>query len=224
MRLRNSLAAELLLVVAIYGLGFQFRDYIAVDASTWAAGPAAGSGSGFANLSLAGWWNALVSVPLFQFLLLRWYFRLFIWARFLWQVSRFDLKLLPAHPDGVGGLGFLDHCRQRVRSAAPRARGSARGHDRRSHLLCRSNAPAILGGDYRDSQRTRVRGARPAHGVCGTARTRQAHGPRRVRRACAALRQRVRHEVGPGRPRPGTNRSWAVPTSSRLPTWPTFSA
>ena len=63
MRLRNSLAAELLLVVAIYGLGFQFRDYIAVDASTWAAGPAAGSGSGFANLSLAGWWNALVSVP-----------------------------------------------------------------------------------------------------------------------------------------------------------------
>ena len=77
--------------------------------STRAPGPrdAAGSGSGFANLSLAGWWNALVSVPLFQFLLLRWYFRLFIWARFLWQVSRFDLKLLPAHPDGVGGLGFL---------------------------------------------------------------------------------------------------------------------
>ena len=107
MRLRNSLAAELLLVVAIYGLGFQLRDYLAVDASTWAAGPAAGSGSGFANLSLAGWWNALVSVPLFQFLLLRWYFRLFIWARFLWQVSRLDLKLLPAHPDGVGGLGFL---------------------------------------------------------------------------------------------------------------------
>jgi hypothetical protein len=42
-----------------------------------------------------------------QFLLLRWYYRLFIWARFLWQVSRIKLNLLPAHPDRSGGLGFL---------------------------------------------------------------------------------------------------------------------
>jgi len=48
-----------------------------------------------------------VSLPLFQFLLLRWYFRLFIWARFLWQVSRLDLRLQPMHPDRCGGLGFL---------------------------------------------------------------------------------------------------------------------
>jgi hypothetical protein len=44
---------------------------------------------------------------LFQFILIRWYFRLFIWARFLWQVSRLELKLLPTHPDRCGGLGFL---------------------------------------------------------------------------------------------------------------------
>ena len=42
-----------------------------------------------------------------QFLLFRWYFRLFIWARFLWQMSRIELKLLPTHPDRCGGLGFL---------------------------------------------------------------------------------------------------------------------
>jgi hypothetical protein len=30
-----------------------------------------------------------------------------IWARFLWQVSRLDLCLVPTHPDRVGGLGFL---------------------------------------------------------------------------------------------------------------------
>lgn len=107
MRLRNSLAAELLLVVLVYGLGFMSRDYIAVDASTWAAGPAAGNGFGFANLSLAGWWHALVSLPIFQFLLLRWYFRVFIWTRFLWQVSRIELQLVPTHPDRAGGLGFL---------------------------------------------------------------------------------------------------------------------
>ena len=30
-----------------------------------------------------------------------------IWARFLWQVSRIDLQLIPTHPDRAGGLGFL---------------------------------------------------------------------------------------------------------------------
>jgi hypothetical protein len=48
-----------------------------------------------------------VSIPLFQFLLFRWYFRIFIWIRFLAQVSRCRLKLVPTHPDRAGGLGFL---------------------------------------------------------------------------------------------------------------------
>ena len=52
-------------------------------------------------------WFGYVSLPLFQFLLLRWYFRMFIWMRFLWQVSRIELSLVPTHPDRVGGLGFL---------------------------------------------------------------------------------------------------------------------
>jgi hypothetical protein len=104
MRLRNSMAAELVLIVLVYGIGIVVREYISVDANTWAA---AASGSGSATLSLAGWWQVLVSVPLFQFLLVRWYFRLFIWTRFLWQVSRIELQLVPTHPDRAGGLGFL---------------------------------------------------------------------------------------------------------------------
>ena len=48
-----------------------------------------------------------MSLPLFQLLLVRWYFRFFIWGRFLWQVSRLDLQLVPTHPDRCGGLGFL---------------------------------------------------------------------------------------------------------------------
>lgn len=105
MRLRNSLAAEVALIVLIYIVGIRMREYLAVDAGTWSRQPAAGGG--LTTLSPAGWWEALVSVPLFQFLLLRWYFRVFIWARFLWQVSRIQLALIPTHPDGVGGLGFL---------------------------------------------------------------------------------------------------------------------
>jgi len=48
-----------------------------------------------------------VSLPIFQFLVARWLFRLFIWARLLWQVSRLELNLVPTHPDRAGGLGFL---------------------------------------------------------------------------------------------------------------------
>ena len=105
LRLRNSLTGELVLIVLIYAVGVPMREYLAVDARTWASGSSVRLG--LVDLSLAGWWHALVSVPVFQFLLVRWYFRVLIWARFLWQVSRIDLRLVPAHPDQVGGLGFL---------------------------------------------------------------------------------------------------------------------
>jgi hypothetical protein len=74
-----------------------------LQTATWYAAP---TGAGL-HLSRTGVWYGYVSLPLFQFLLMRWYFRLCIWARFLWQVSRLDLSLVPTHPDRVGGLGFL---------------------------------------------------------------------------------------------------------------------
>jgi len=104
-RLRNSVLAEVLLLALVYGVGILivWRHYTALDAATWYATPsAAGSRS-----SLAGMWYGYVSLPIFQFLLVRWYFRLAIWIRFLWQVSRIELSLVPTHPDRVGGLGFL---------------------------------------------------------------------------------------------------------------------
>jgi len=104
-RLRNSVLAEVLLIAFVYVVGVLiiWRLYVALDASTWYATPSA-DGS---KLSLAGMWYGYVSLPIFQFLLLRWYFRIFIWIRFLWQVSRIELSLIPTHPDRVGGLGFL---------------------------------------------------------------------------------------------------------------------
>jgi hypothetical protein len=104
-RLRNSVLAEVLLFAFVYvfGILIVWRHYIALDATTWYATPSV-EGS---KLSLAGMWFGYVSLPIFQFLLCRWYFRLFIWTRFLWQVSRIDLRLVPTHPDRVGGLGFL---------------------------------------------------------------------------------------------------------------------
>src|ERR1700743_1788913 len=58
-------------------------------------------------LTPAGLWYVFVSIPILQFILLRWYVRLFIWFRFLWQVSRINLNLIPTHPDRCAGLAFL---------------------------------------------------------------------------------------------------------------------
>ncbi len=104
-RLRNSVLAEALLFAFVYVIGILivWRHYVALDTATWYATSSL-EGS---KLSLAGMWYGYVSLPIFQFLLLRWYFRVFIWARFLWQVSRIDLILVPTHPDRVGGLGFV---------------------------------------------------------------------------------------------------------------------
>lgn len=104
-RWRNSVVAEILLIAFVYGVGILvvWRQYTALDASTWyASSSEAGS-----KLSLAGLWYGYLSLPAFQFLLLRWYYRIAIWARYLWQVSRIPLALVPTHPDRTGGLGFI---------------------------------------------------------------------------------------------------------------------
>ena len=62
---------------------------------------------GETSLTVGGWWYVFVSLNVFRFALLRWYYSVAIWYRFLWQVSRFDLNLNPLHPDRSGGLGFL---------------------------------------------------------------------------------------------------------------------
>ncbi|PYM27237.1 MAG: hypothetical protein DME11_08985 [Candidatus Rokuibacteriota bacterium] len=103
-RLRNSAVAEGLLIALVYVVGLLvWPHYGELNVATWYAVPARGG----RELSPAGWWFVYVSLPLFQFILLRWYFRLFVWIRFLAQVARCTLSLVPTHPDRVAGLGFL---------------------------------------------------------------------------------------------------------------------
>ena len=102
-RLRNSVVAEVAILVFVYVVGVRLSSlqHAALTQTTWYGTPGGG------GLSGAGIWYMYFTVPLVQFLLLRWYYRLFIWARFLWKVSRIDLRLVPTHPDRLGGLGFL---------------------------------------------------------------------------------------------------------------------
>jgi hypothetical protein len=104
-RLRNSVVAELLLIAFVYAVGIAvlWRTQFALDVNTWYA---IADGARL-RPTLAGWWMVLVSMPVFLFLFLRWCFRLLIWTRFLWQVSRLDLDLEAAHPDGMAGLRFV---------------------------------------------------------------------------------------------------------------------
>lgn len=106
-RLRNSFAVELFIVVLIYVIGYNvvWEKSIAVDATAWFTE----NGQGERGLSMAGMWFRYFSLPVFQFLFLRWYFRIFIWARFLFQISKIKLRLSPMHPDYLGGLGFISN-------------------------------------------------------------------------------------------------------------------
>ncbi|HEX7159164.1 MAG TPA: hypothetical protein VF214_09130 [Edaphobacter sp.] len=102
-RLRNSIPAEVGLIVLVYTVGlWLWNSRIVIDAPTWYAMP-----GGRWNLTPAGYWYVFISIPIAQFVLLRWYWRLFIWFRFLWQVSRIKLNLIPTHPDRCAGLAFL---------------------------------------------------------------------------------------------------------------------
>ena len=105
MRLRNSVIAEVLLLAFAIALGYLVgKRYISMQVATWYAVPIDGQ----TQVTAAGYWYFFVSLTVFRFLLLRWYFRLFVWYRFLWQVSRhIRLKLNALHPDQAGGIGFL---------------------------------------------------------------------------------------------------------------------
>ncbi len=102
-RLRNSIPTEIGLLILVYTFGlWVWHGRVTLVAPTWYANP-----GGRWHLTPAGFWYVFVSIPIVQFLLLRWYLRLFIWFRFLWRVSRIDLDLIATHPDRCAGLAFL---------------------------------------------------------------------------------------------------------------------
>src|SRR5262244_2137578 len=102
-RLLDSRLAELIVALLAYGLvAFLLITVPPDELPSWYW-----LKSDYQVFSLAGWWNALVSVPLFNLLFFGWLWRVFLWARFLWLMTRLDLRLIPGHPDHAGGLMFL---------------------------------------------------------------------------------------------------------------------
>jgi len=100
MRLRNSMAIELVLLASAIGIGFWvWREQFASRVGTWYMAQD--------QLTAAGAWYGFVSLGLFRFVLFRWYFRILLWYVFLWRAARLPLQLNALHPDRAGGIGFL---------------------------------------------------------------------------------------------------------------------
>ena len=103
MRLRNSVVGEVILLAFAYTFGlWVWHSRVNLGTATWYA-----DAGGRWALTPAGIWYVFVSIPIVHFILLRWYMRFFIWFRFLWQVNRINLNLIPSHPDRCGGIAFL---------------------------------------------------------------------------------------------------------------------
>ena len=59
------------------------------------------------GLGFGGWWFLYVSRPIFSVLLIAWLWRLALVFVLLKRIAGLDLSIVPTHPDGAGGLGFL---------------------------------------------------------------------------------------------------------------------
>jgi hypothetical protein len=93
----------LMLAIALFGAWF-----LTVEA--WRGGATAAWNSfrmESGRLSLAGLWHHFVAIPIFQFFLAWWLWRLVAWAFYLYAMSRLRLNLVAAHADRAGGLGFI---------------------------------------------------------------------------------------------------------------------
>jgi len=74
------------------------------DEMSWAI---EGAGSS-AQLGFGGWWFLFVARPIYIALVLGWAWRVVLLTVLFVRTAKLGLELVPTHPDGVGGLGFVE--------------------------------------------------------------------------------------------------------------------
>src|SRR5262249_24514359 len=101
-RLMNATLPEVVAVIISYVIAISLIRYVSnLPIRGWFLNDDAG-------LSLAGWWYALVSLPLLLILFFGWLWRIILWSRFLIRLAAMNLRLIAAHPDRASGLKFLN--------------------------------------------------------------------------------------------------------------------
>lgn len=102
--LTSSIVAELVILILVYFyMSLRLHREVSAGISSW---------NHLRNGTLiyetaADWWFRWVSMPLLLFSAFLWVWRLGVWAYLLFQISRLELRLVATHPDGAGGLSFV---------------------------------------------------------------------------------------------------------------------
>jgi hypothetical protein len=100
----NSKAVDIILIILVYS-AFYFQENNQINrSSTYAPWHIVDD-----KITAAGWWYLAFSLPILQMLLYRWLYTIVLWIIFLRKISRLNLHLSALHPDGVGGLGFMQY-------------------------------------------------------------------------------------------------------------------
>ncbi len=105
-RLRNSKLARVSIAILTYAAAAFLSQYLSPSGSEFVSWWT-GSG-GFKSFSPGGMWAFFVSYPIRTYFTFLWIWRQFLWARFLHSTTQLNFALIAAHPDHLGGLGFLE--------------------------------------------------------------------------------------------------------------------
>ena len=104
-RIKDSWLAEVVFLLVVFALPM-FEMIFQVPGKTaswmWILDKTGG------QLTWFNGWYLMFCLPLFRFLLLRWFWHLGLWWYFLWRVEKLKLQLIPTHSDGSAGLGYLE--------------------------------------------------------------------------------------------------------------------
>ena len=107
-RVRDSWAPELALVVMVYGVSVaSYFGVLPLGVLRWLAPTIHQAGAHWSKATPAWWWYLLVSQPLFLFVLLRWLSRWLLLTHMMWALARIFPRIEPLHADRFGGLAFL---------------------------------------------------------------------------------------------------------------------
>ena len=104
MKWKNSKLIDIILIILVYS-AFYFQENRDINqSSTYAPWHLVDD-----HMAAAGWWYLILSLPILQMILYRWLYTIVLWILFLRKISKVNLNLSALHPDGVGGLGFLQY-------------------------------------------------------------------------------------------------------------------
>lgn len=102
--LRSRLALGIIVAFVLTSSAVESHEAERFHEIAWGLNP----GAPTPHLGFGAWWFVWVARPIYSIVLINWLWRLVVSAVLLGRISRLDLRLVASHPDGSGGLGFLE--------------------------------------------------------------------------------------------------------------------